>query len=85
MTVAPTETGGVERHAVARGCNECNEPLDGAREVIRTARRLAIVAMSAVVNGDSHRIRDVLGQLQNVLASEDQQAPSESLGDSRGR
>ena len=69
MTVAPTDSGGVERHAAARGCNECNEALDDAREVIRAARRLAMVAMTAVVNGDFHRTRDVLDQLRSVLGS----------------
>ena len=57
------------------GCNECNEALDDAR-------RLAMVAMSALMNGDSHRTRNALRQLQDVLAARDQ-APAGSLSDRR--
>jgi hypothetical protein len=85
VTHLPTEPSAVERHAVARRCNECNDTLAGAREVIGTARRLAIVAMSAVMNGDPHRTRDVLDQLQSVLAAQDERAPSESLSERRLR
>ena len=85
MTVSSTETGGLERHAAARGCNECNEALDGTREVIRRARRLAMVAASTVMNGDPHQTRNLLEQLQSVLTSEDERSSPESQSRRRPR
>jgi len=49
VTVGPRETGALERLAVT---SECNEALDAARAALTTARRLALVAESALVNGD---------------------------------
>jgi len=64
VTVAPTEGGALERPAVVSGCNECNEALDMARDVLANARRLALVAQSALINGDLQRAWSVLRDLQ---------------------
>jgi hypothetical protein len=77
-TPSPTEDRGLERTEVNSGCNECNEALESARQALSAARRLAMVAMSAVMNGDSHRTRDALRQLQSVLTHDDG-APAESF------
>jgi hypothetical protein len=68
-TGTPTEPGALERPAATFECNECNEAVAGAREVIGVARRLAMVVRSAVANGDSRHTLDVLDRLQSVLAS----------------
>ena len=63
VTVAPTEGGAVERPAVACGCNECNEALDGARNALAIARRLALLAEDAIANDDVHRAHAALRQI----------------------
>jgi hypothetical protein len=85
VTVSPREPGAVERPAVTFECNECNEALDGTREVIRDARRLAMVAMNALLNGDPQCARRMLDQLQSVLASQDGQAEPASVSPARPR
>lgn len=49
---------------MAADCNECNEALDAAREALAVARRLAMVADNAIMNGDLHRARAALRDLQ---------------------
>lgn len=84
-TGVSTEGGERERAEVIGNCNECDEALAGAREVIGAARRLAMVAMSAVMNGDPHRTREVLEQLGSVLASQNDRTPTESQSERRLR
>jgi len=69
VAVSPREPGALERPAVTFQYNECNEASDSARDVIETARRLAMVAKGAVSSGDAHRARKTLDQLRSVLAS----------------
>jgi hypothetical protein len=57
----------MERPPAPLGCNECNEVVRAAGDAIRTALRLTLVARSAVVNGDLHRTRAVLLDLQRAL------------------
>ncbi len=52
------------------GCNECNEALDMARGVLAKARRLALVAQSALLNGDLQRACSVLRNLQIATSIE---------------
>jgi len=47
-------------------CNECNEALKMARDAVAMARRLALVAENALVNGDLRRVRSVLRDLQDM-------------------
>jgi len=63
-THASTEGGDGERRAVAADCNECDEALDAAREALAVAQRLATVADNAILNGDLHRARAALQNLQ---------------------
>ena len=67
-TGTSTEAGALERPAATFECNECNELLEGAREALLVARRLAIVADSAILNGDLGRARAALGDLQVAAA-----------------
>jgi hypothetical protein len=41
-------------------CNECNEALDAARAGLTAARRLALVAENALLNGDLRRAQAAL-------------------------
>jgi hypothetical protein len=50
-----TETTAEERPEVTAQCNECNEALAEARNALGVARRLALVAENAIVNGDLDR------------------------------
>jgi hypothetical protein len=68
MTLPPTESGAVERHAATRRCNECNEALEAALETIQAAGRLAMVATNALTNGDLHGARETMRDLQQVVA-----------------
>jgi hypothetical protein len=43
------------RPEATSGCNECNEALDIAREVLAKARRLALVVENALLNADLQR------------------------------
>ena len=47
-------------------CNECNEALNAARAAITAARRLALVAENALVNGDLRRARAALQNLHDT-------------------
>jgi hypothetical protein len=81
VTVGPGESAAVERPVATLECNECNEAMDGAREVIRDARRLAMVAMNALLNGDPQCARKMLVQLQSALASHDRQRSPRALAE----
>ena len=70
MTVDPTEGGALERPAVVSGCNECNEALDKARDVLANARRLALVVQNALLNADLQRAFSVLRDLQIATSIE---------------
>jgi hypothetical protein len=52
---------------VAAECNECNESLDAVRAVLAAARRHAMVADNAIINGDLHRARTALRGLRDVV------------------
>lgn len=52
-------------------CNECNEALDLARDAVAMARRLALVAQNALLNGDLRRVRSILQDLQDAASSDD--------------
>jgi hypothetical protein len=64
-------TGGavLERPAVTFDCNECNEALDASRKQIATARRLALLADNAIVNGDLLRARTALRDLYDAVTA----------------
>lgn len=66
-------------------CNECNEALDRAREVIRNARQLVMVAMNALLNGDPQCARKMLDQLQSVLVSQNVRPEPANLRPARPR
>ena len=68
-TGASTETAAGRWPAAAAECNECNEPLDGVRNALTLARRLAVVAENAIVNGDVHRARAALRQIHGPQKS----------------
>ena len=63
MTRTSTEGAVLERPPVAFDCNECNEALTSARTALATARRLALVAENALLNGDLPRARTALAGL----------------------
>jgi len=63
VTPLPPEDVGAERPSATSGCNECNEALEAAYGAVRTAQRLAMVALSAVMNGDVQRARVALEDL----------------------
>lgn len=68
VTVAPTRGRALERPAAIPGCNECNEALDAARSVITAARRLALVAQNALINGDVRRAWSALREFHDATA-----------------
>jgi hypothetical protein len=51
---------------VTSECNECNEALDAALSLIRTVRRLALVAENALLNGELPRARTAIRDLHEV-------------------
>ena len=57
------------RPEAASGCNECNEALDMAREVMAKARRLALVVQNALLNADLQRACSVLRDLQIAMST----------------
>jgi hypothetical protein len=59
-TALPTEPPAVVRPEATSGCNECNEALDMARDVLAKARRLALVVQNALLNADLQRTCSVL-------------------------
>ena len=65
VTIVSTAGAAPERLGVTFGCNECNEALDAAREALRTARRVVLVAENALTNGDLFRARAALADLQD--------------------
>jgi hypothetical protein len=60
--------GAGKRPAATSDCNECNEALQTAREVMVMARRLALVAENALLSGDLQRARSALLNLQEATA-----------------
>jgi hypothetical protein len=62
-TGVSTEWDAGRRPEATSECNECNEALDAARDAIEAARRLALVADNAIVNGDLERAREALRDL----------------------
>ena len=70
MTVAATEGGALEWPAAVSGCNECNEALDMARDVLANARRLALVVQNALLNADLQRAFSALRDLQIATSIE---------------
>lgn len=70
VTVAPTDSGALERPAVVSRCNECNEALHTARAAIADARRLALIAQNALINGDVQRANTALRDLYEVTSGE---------------
>jgi hypothetical protein len=84
-TLPPRGDSALKRTDVTSGCNDCNEALACAHEVIGNARRLALFVVSALLNGDPHGARKVLDQLQSVLASKDERAASQGLSQRRPR
>ena len=54
---------------MAAECNECNEALEAVRSVLTSARRLALVAENALINGDFPRARAVLHDLHDAVAA----------------
>ena len=63
VTGVSTEGAAGERLAATADCNDCNEALRMARDALAMARRLALVAENALLNGDLQRactaIRDL--------------------------
>ena len=66
MTGTPKVRAARERSEVTSECNECNEALNAARAAITAARRLALVAENALVNGDLRRARAALQNLHDT-------------------
>lgn len=71
MTGPSTEGSDGERLAVTSECHECSEALDAAREAVTVARRLAMVADNAILNGDFQRARAALRDLHQAVAATD--------------
>src|SRR5262249_11524671 len=69
VTATSTDRAALERPAAMPDCNECNEALDVARAAITVARRLALVALNALVNGDAHRAHAALQDLRDATSS----------------
>jgi hypothetical protein len=69
-TVVSTERAAGARPEATAACNECNEALDAARAAVARARRLAIVAENALLNGDLQRARSALRDLRDATASQ---------------
>ena len=70
MTVAPPEPPVVVRPEATSGCNECNEALDIARDVLAKVRQLALVVQNALLNADLQRAGSVLRDLQIATSIE---------------
>jgi hypothetical protein len=71
VTGPATEGSDGERLAVTSECHECSEALAAAREAVTVARRLAMVADNAIVNGDFQRARAALRDLHEAVAATD--------------
>jgi hypothetical protein len=69
-TGGSTEGAGGRWPAATAECNECNEALATARDAVATARRLAIVAENALLNGDLQRARSALRDLQEATSGD---------------
>ena len=69
VTVPSREGSGVERLAAMVRCNECNDGLEMARGAVAMARRLALVAQNALLNGDLRRVGAVLQDICDVTSA----------------
>jgi hypothetical protein len=67
-TGVSTESVAGEWPAAPSECNECNEALGAAWDAIAAARRLALVADNAMLNGDLQRARAALHELHDATA-----------------
>jgi hypothetical protein len=63
------DSGALGRPAATSECNEGNEALQTARDLLALARRLAFVAGNALANGDPHGVRAALTDLQAASQS----------------
>ena len=82
VTVASREGIAVERpEAMLRcnecnECNECNDALETERAALAMARRLALVAQNALLNGDLRRVGALLRDLCDVTCARLARAPA---------
>jgi len=60
----------VGRPEATSGCNECNEALETARDVLAKVRRFALVVQNALLNGDLQRAAWVLHDLEAAASIE---------------
>ena len=67
VTVASREGSAVERPEAMLRCNECNDALETERAAL--ARRLALVAQNALLNGDLRRVGALLRDLCDVTCA----------------
>ena len=70
MAGVPTGGFALGRPPATPECNECNEALQTARDVMAMTRRLALVAENALLNGDLERARLALVDLQAANATD---------------
>ena len=75
-TGASTKAAAGERPAAVARCNECNEALDAARLTMAAARRLALVADNALVNGDLAQTRRALREILDATVPVAATAPA---------
>ena len=69
VTVASREGSAVERPEAMLRCNECNDALETERAALAMARRLALVAQNALLNGDLRRVGALLRDLCDVTCA----------------
>ena len=69
VTVASRERSDVERPEATVRCNECNDALEMACDAVAMARRLALVAQNALLNGDLRRVGALLQDLCDVTCA----------------
>jgi hypothetical protein len=71
VTPLPTDLPAVTWPQASSQCNECNEALETARAAVARARRLALVAENALLNGDLKRACSVLRDLHDATPSDE--------------
>jgi hypothetical protein len=81
VTPLLTERGDRKRPLATSGCNECNEALDAARTAIAVARRLALVAKNALINGDAQRAHAALRDLHDATSNRAPLRAAPALGE----
>jgi hypothetical protein len=64
VTCSSTAIAALQRPAVTFDCNDCNEVLNAVRAALTVARRLALVAENALVNGDLRGAQGIDGEGQ---------------------